>query len=122
MLFLGLEVRTATENNAKNVYAAEIRFQKSGVELKFRNQVNILYLSIRLQLLSKNIITIPSQCNSVQLMFINHFTTCFSHRWPSSGGKKLLPKYARIKLSINNEAATRTQTETQILRTYYRSQ
>jgi hypothetical protein len=26
-----------------------------------------------------------SQCNSVLLMFINHFTTCFDHRWPSSG-------------------------------------
>jgi hypothetical protein len=33
----------------------------------------------------KILYTIPSQCSSVLLMFINHFTTCFSHRWPSSG-------------------------------------
>lgn len=43
MFFLGTEVRTI-ENNAKNVYAAEIRFQKSGAEVTFRNQMTNKYI------------------------------------------------------------------------------
>lgn len=44
MLYLGTEVRTTIENNAKNVYAAEIRFQKSGAEVTFRNQMTNKYI------------------------------------------------------------------------------
>jgi hypothetical protein len=33
----------------------------------------------------KILYTIPSQCNS--LIFLNHYTTCFGHRLPSSGDR-----------------------------------
>jgi hypothetical protein len=44
MFFHGSEVCTAIEDNVKNVYAAEIRLEKSGAGVTFINQVNNKYI------------------------------------------------------------------------------